>query len=697
MSQRKLSQRELEKINEVLYTSAKKEGETADIKFFDARRKFEKPEEYCQVLLKDRDECDEKQINIAINSQVMTDIGYALELYFKSDIVYADLRNIKSIQEIILSNNTSEEVINREIGRYKKSPEKLLEALKKDANDPRYDNIIITQSQNKFGNKTIKSHDAELLYNVQHPFLKTLMNHIFFIQEADGNKDAIYNCIIDDILTRDNWITEGGLADVNIAGNLPKQLKDHVQDAFVAFRYPSELPSDFDGPTHEQLINSINICHAASSINKYLLDNKNPQSFYSGNVITVGDLAAIINYLGNQNQFDLNRNFSTEEKKELACYIFYLDKIYKTEGKSDYEKNNNLSEFVYFCSFLKYSSNKAGARIYFDKKVYRRIEKYLKVLKQKHITNIVPARDIEYFKKNMAENKLRYEKVIRYKPNNEEENNKSQNEEMPEIKYYEENERFNMLIEFVNQTGRLPSTRKNSSELEKTLGQFLNAIRSRYQLKDGYSMGILLSTRDLIRLATSEYECLRNIYEEIEEKYNQNNMNIRDYEIAFKKIEEIIKNRDEIEFDDYKDESEINQTGSNITYTVKSKKVDQEEVQETSIVEPQASSIGGKDYTEEQARDEKKYSFETYADIDKKIEKSIEQEIVMYIPKIKAVIEKYPESTMLIDTLEKCLETLENNELTIEQKRDALVIAENARLDLLLDENNDYDNKGIKK
>ena len=112
-------------------------------------------------------------------------------------------------------------------------------------------------------------------------------------------------------------------------------------------------------------------------------------------------------------------------------------------------------------------------------------------------------------------------------------------DQMPEIKYYEDNETFNTLIEFANQTGRLPSQGKNSSELEKTLGKFLNKLQSRNQLKDGYSMGILLSTRDLIRLATSEYECLRNVYEEIEETYKQNNMNIRKYKKAFDKIEEL--------------------------------------------------------------------------------------------------------------------------------------------------------------
>ena len=100
-------------------------------------------------------------------------------------------------------------------------------------------------------------------------------------------------------------------------------------------------------------------------------------------------------------------------------------------------------------------------------------------------------------------------------------------------------DKFRLLIEFVNQTGRLPIIGKKSTELEKTLRHFLDRIQNRDKRKEGYSMGNLLSTRDLIRLATSEYECLRNIYEEIEKTYEDNHMNIRKYKKAFDKIDEL--------------------------------------------------------------------------------------------------------------------------------------------------------------
>lgn len=64
----------------------------------------------------------------------------------------------------------------------------------------------------------------------------------------------------------------------------------------------------------------------------------------------------------------------------------------------------------------------------------------------------------------------------------------------------------------------------------------------------------------------------------------------------------------------------------------------------------------------------------------------LKKEIEKFIPLIEKVTKEYPGDTEFNERLNKCLKTLNNEELSLEEKREALVIVENEPLEFLLSE-----------
>ena len=293
------------------------------------------------------------------------------EHYLKAPIIDKELGTSAELL------NCTDEQIDDKIDSYLKDPAKVQQSIIPGADERKTIPLIRTSDEGK-----PSGHNLYALYHIQNPVNKSLINHEFLSRDGDTQ----FNWIVEGILTRDVIADEFGRAILMPSSMLDRMYEN--RNAFPEYRYPStRMDGKSIAPDALQFL--IDLSGGLNNIMNYLYP-RNDKSANDGisrletelgtsieNIRMPGSIKRTIMGLDGTVGLNLRSDFNKEE------FDFFIEELVKINERKDLNDSQKLiyrSVYSNLSIYLKNSAVTNDVDIFFDDKVFKRIEAYCNFL-----------------------------------------------------------------------------------------------------------------------------------------------------------------------------------------------------------------------------------------------------------------------------------------------------------------------------